>query len=91
MTAEILNWTGHVLRGKRKDLGQIKSREEAQRTGVYILFGLDDEGDLTAYVGEGDNVVARLTQHDAKKDFWEDVVIITSKDMNLTCNISSAR
>ena len=39
MTAEILNWTGHMLRGRRKDLGRIKNREEAQRTGVYILLG----------------------------------------------------
>lgn len=84
MTAEILNWTGHMLRGRRKDLGRIKNREEAQRTGVYILLGPDDEGGLAAYIGEGDNVVTRLAQHDAKKNFWEDVVIITSKDMNLT-------
>lgn len=84
MTAEILNWTGHMLRGRRKDLGRIKNREEAQRTGVYILLGPDDTGGLAVYIGEGDNVVTRLAQHDAKKDFWEDVVIITSKDMNLT-------
>ena len=84
MTAEILNWTGHLLRGRRKDLGRIRTREEAERTGVYILFGPNDEGGLTAYIGEGDSVAARLVQHDAKKDFWEDVVIITSKDMNLT-------
>ncbi len=39
MTAEILNWTGHMLRGRRSDLGDIKRREEAKRTGVYVLFG----------------------------------------------------
>lgn len=84
MTAEILNWTGHMLRARRKDLGRIKTREEAQRTGVYVLFGTDDEGEPAAYIGEGDNVVKRLENHNANKDFWEDVVIITSKDMNLT-------
>lgn len=84
MTAEILNWTGHMLRGRRKDLGRIRAREEAQRTGVYVLFGTDDEGEAAAYIGEGDNVVRRLENHNANKDFWEDVVIITSKDMNLT-------
>ncbi|QGU04697.1 GIY-YIG nuclease family protein [Corynebacterium comes] len=84
MTAEILNWTGHMLRARRKDLGRIKGREEAQRTGVYVLFGTDEEGEPAAYIGEGDNVVRRLENHNANKDFWEDVVIITSKDMNLT-------
>lgn len=84
MTAEILNWTGHMLRARRKDLGRIKTREEAQRTGVYVLFGTDEEGEPAAYIGEGDNVFKRLENHNANKDFWEDVVIITSKDMNLT-------
>ena len=84
MTAEILNWTGHMLRARRKDLMRVRGREEAQRTGVYVLFGTDEDGEPAAYIGEGDNVVKRLENHNANKDFWEDVVIITSKDMNLT-------
>ena len=84
MTAEILNWTGHMLRGRRSELGEIKRREEAKRTGVYILFGTDEEDQPAAYIGEGDMVANRLDQHNNNKDFWKDVVIITSKDMNLT-------
>ena len=84
MTAEILNWTGHMLRGRRSELGEIKRREEAKRTGVYILFGTDEEDQPAAYIGEGDFVANRLDQHNIHKDFWKDVVIITSKDMNLT-------
>lgn len=84
MTAEILNWTGHMLRGRRSDLGDIKRREEAKRTGVYVLFGTNDEDEPAAYIGEGDYVANRLDQHNLNKDFWKDVVIITSKDMNLT-------
>ncbi|MBV7282443.1 GIY-YIG nuclease family protein [Corynebacterium sp. TAE3-ERU30] len=84
MTAEILNWTGHMLRARRKDLARLKNREEAQRTGVYVLFGTNEDGEPAAYIGEGDNVIRRLENHNARKDFWEDVVIITSKDMNLT-------
>lgn len=84
MTAEILNWTGHMLRGRRSELGEIKRREEAKRTGVYVLFGTNDEDEPAAYIGEGDYVANRLDQHNLNKDFWKDVVIITSKDMNLT-------
>lgn len=84
MTAEILNWTGHMLRARRKDLGHLKIRDEAKRTGVYVLFGSDEDDEPAAYIGEGDNVVKRLENHNSTKDFWEDVVIITSKDMNLT-------
>lgn len=84
MTAEILNWTGHMLRVRRKDLARVKDRPEASRTGVYVLFGPGDNGRTRAYIGEGDSVVKRLERHHVHKDFWEDAVIITSKDMNLT-------
>ena len=38
------------------------------------------------YVGEGDNVLTRLTKHegDEARDFWTRTVIVTSKDENLT-------
>ncbi|MDR1512110.1 MAG: GIY-YIG nuclease family protein [Propionibacteriaceae bacterium] len=82
-TAEIMNWTGHVVAAQRSDLGELLQREEAKRTGVYILLG-DDQ----AYVGEADVIRERLKQHNRPepdgKDFWTDVVIVTSKDANLT-------
>lgn len=84
MTAEIGNWTGHVLRGKRLEVGEIRKRHEAGRTGIYILFGTNAEGDDVAYIGESDNVGKRLGEHDIQKDFWDEVAIITSKDANLT-------
>ena len=84
MTAEIGNWTGHVLRGKRLELGEIRKRTEAGRTGIYILFGSNADGDSVAYIGESDNVGKRLVEHDSRKDFWDEVTIITSKDANLT-------
>lgn len=86
LTAEIMGWTGHVLKGGRDKLGEIRQRREAQRTGVYILLGEDVEsaGGRLAYIGQSDNVGNRLAQHDVKKEFWTEVVIITSKDENLT-------
>lgn len=85
MTAEIVNWTGHVLKGTRDKLAEIRSRSEAQRTGVYILLGDDtDAGGRMAYIGQSDDVAKRLHQHDASKDFWTDVVVVTNKDLNLT-------
>lgn len=87
ITAEIMNWTGHVLKGTRDKLAAIRSRPEAQRTGVYILLGEDEQtGDAMAYIGQSDDVAKRLTHHDRdeKKAFWNDVLVITSKDQNLT-------
>ena len=84
VTAEIMNWTGHVFKGSRSELGRIYQREEAQRTGVYILLGDKSDGSPLAYIGESDNIASRLKQHAAKKSFWSEVVFVTSKDGNLT-------
>ena len=84
-TAEITNWTGHVLAARRSDLAELLNREEAQRTGVYLLLG-DDEaavGDTRCYVGEADVVAERLKRQ-REHEFWDRVVVITSKDANLT-------
>jgi len=83
-TAEVGNWTGHLIAARRSDLGDLLRRDESKRTGVYILWG-DDQ----AYIGEADVIRERLRKHnlpetDGGKDFWTDVVIITSKDSNLT-------
>jgi hypothetical protein len=83
--AEITNWTGHVLSARRSDLADLLKRDEAQRTGVYLLLG-DDEaavGDVRCYIGEADVVADRLRRQ-RDQEFWDRVVVITSKDSNLT-------
>jgi len=85
-TAEITNWTGHVLSARRSDLADLLKRDEAQRTGVYVLLG-DDEaaiGNTRCYIGEADVIADRLRSQQRDKDFWDRVVVITSKDANLT-------
>ena len=85
VTAEIMNWTGHVLRGKRDKIGEIRRRPEARRTGVYILTGDDPQASSgrQAYIGQSDDVAARIQGHQ-DKEFWDEVTIITSEDSNLT-------
>lgn len=86
LTAEIMNWTGHVVAAPRTRFEDAFARQELKRTGVYFLIGPDDEGsDLTkVYVGEGDEIGKRLYSHNKDKEFWERFVAVTSKDMNLT-------
>ena len=85
-TAEITNWTGHVLRASRSDLADLLKRDEAQRTGAYLLLGEDESAieNTRCYIGEADVVADRLRYHQRDKDFWDRVVVITSKDANLT-------
>lgn len=83
-TAEIMNWTGHVLSARRSDIGTLTSRRELAGTCIYLLLGEDEDGAVRCYVGETDDFVARLRQHNANKSFWDRVVVVTSKDANLT-------
>ncbi|MCP1314230.1 MULTISPECIES: GIY-YIG nuclease family protein [unclassified Halomonas] len=93
-TAEIMNWTGHVLAGPRTKLSELVQRPECGRTGIYFLVGPDPDNSLRplVYIGESDDVSTRLKQHNRPemagpgggKDFWERVCLITSKDQNLT-------
>lgn len=93
LTAEIMNWTGHVVAAPRSDIADLLAREEVRRTGVYLLIGDDPESlapsGKAVYVGEGDDIAVRLRQHARPeevggKDFWDRVVILTSKDANVT-------
>jgi len=77
LTAEVFNWTGHVLRIPRTRLAEGLRRAEAAQTGVYLLIGTDDEGAL-AYIGEAENIATRLAQHARGKDWWDQAVIITA-------------
>ena len=81
-TAEIIGWTGHVLSGPRADIADILKRPEAARNGVYILLGEDEDavGGIKCYIGKTENFSARFRDHDAKKDFWDRAVLVTSKD-----------
>jgi Domain of unknown function (DUF4357) len=77
LTAEVFNWTGHVLRIPRTRLAEGLRRSEASQTGVYLLIGSDDDGPL-AYIGEAEDVATRLGQHARGKDWWDQAVIITT-------------
>lgn len=83
--AELDNWAGQAVVCPRSRLGELGKWPEAQRPGVYFLFEARvGDSKQTAYIGEAENVVKRLVDHDRKKEFWNEVIIFTSKDENLT-------
>lgn len=77
-TAEVFNWTGHVLYTPRTSLAEALKRKEAKYTGVYILLGKSDEDIPLAYIGESENVAQRITSHAQTKDWWTSAVLITT-------------
>ena len=78
------NWVGLGLVFPRAQYPEVRKRSELKRPGIYILWGPDEETQLTkVYIGEGDEVLSRLDQHAKQKDFWTHAAVFTSKDDNL--------
>lgn len=77
LTAELFNWTGHVLMTPRTQIAAALARAEASYAGVYLLIG-ELEGEPRAYIGEGEDIAARIKQHDVNKDWWTSAILITA-------------
>lgn len=82
LTAEVFNWTGHVLMSPRTQIAPALARREASYTGVYLLLGQQD-GEPLAYIGESEDISSRIRNHDLRKDWWSTAVLVTSAANNL--------
>ncbi|MBS1301663.1 GIY-YIG nuclease family protein [Loktanella sp. SALINAS62] len=82
LTAEVFNWTGHVLRTPRTQIAKALARQESGYTGVYILIG-DRDGEPLAYIGEAEDMRHRIKKHVAEKDWWNEAILITTSANNL--------
>jgi len=77
------------LSGKAYKIPRIKVKDCSDRedlttsTGVYLLFGKDDEGKDQVYIGEAETILKRLNQQLTSKDFWNETIVFISKDDNL--------
>ena len=71
---EQLNWTGIGVAFPRAMWSELsKKRDEFGTAGVYVLIGpAEGEEDLpTVYVGQGDVIRTRISEHYKQKDFWD--------------------
>ena len=76
-------WTGQGVAFPRAALPDARNRDELKRTGVYVLWDRDPAGAVPeVYIGQSDNVLSRLIEHEKNKDFWTDAIAFTSKDDN---------
>src|SRR5688572_27635681 len=84
--ATLHGWTGAILVASQSTFGALTARPEADRTGVYILYGPDpnDSLKMRAYIGEADSVRSRIAQSAGERGFWETAVVVTSSDDALT-------
>ena len=77
---ELSNWNGRVYKISRNELPEFSQRDDAENTGVYFLFGKDEENNDTVYVGEAEKMFSRLKQHLKDSEYWNDCIAVISKD-----------
>lgn len=83
------NWTGVIYKIPRIQLGDLKSRDEMKQSGIYFLFGRDEDKqkDVT-YIGQattrknGEGVLLRIQEYtrDIHADYFNDVIILTTQN-----------
>lgn len=75
-----LSSTGIFFAFPRTKWEELKSRKELTNAGIYILSGYAGSDDElpTIYVGQADNVLNRIEQHDKNKDFWDKAIVFVS-------------
>lgn len=81
-----LNWTGIGVSFPRAAWPELRSRNEFDRAGVYVLSGpaegKDDDLPMI-YVGQGDGVRDRIESHFGKKLFWDWAHVFVSSNGGL--------
>jgi hypothetical protein len=87
--AQIAMSTIQAIAFRRNQLRRVRDTfPEIERPGVYVLIGADETepGRLLGYIGESEGVGGRLATHsaDSARSFWNDTVVLVSKDENLT-------
>lgn len=83
--AEITNRTISAVFIPRIKLNQANKRDEIQNVGTYFLFGKNEEHSLQqVYIGESEDCLKRLRDHNRNKDFWTHAVVMVSKTSALT-------
>ena len=85
------NWTGVIYKIPRIQLSDLKSRDEMKQSGIYFLFGRDEnkQKDVT-YIGQatnrknGEGVLLRVQEHtrDNHADYFNDVIILTTQNIS---------
>ena len=66
LTAEIMNWTGHVLTGPRSKLAELVQRPECARTGVYFRTAWVVEGSGQTYAAWQEQQLADMERVDER-------------------------
>ncbi|MEM9983566.1 MAG: GIY-YIG nuclease family protein [Bacteroidota bacterium] len=78
--AEITNRVVKAVLVPRNKLEYVSTRNELNNVGIYFLFGeSSDMAKPIVYIGEAEDCLERLKQHNRVKEFWNYAVVMVSK------------
>ncbi|MFD1314273.1 GIY-YIG nuclease family protein [Namhaeicola litoreus] len=78
--AEITNRVVKAVLVPRNKIDYISTRTELNNVGIYFLFGESAEkAKPIVYIGEAEDCLDRLKQHNRTKEFWNYAVVMVSK------------
>lgn len=79
ISIEDSSWNaGELYSAPRASVNDLLETDACKKYGVYLLLSSD-----MVYVGQSFDLAKRITQHTVGKDWWESVVILTTKDDSL--------
>lgn len=83
--AEITTRIVQVIEVPRKLLADFLKMPESDQVALYFLFSEDEGGtDRKVYIGQTGDLRNRLADHDKKKEFWEQALVLVSRTNSLT-------
>ena len=80
ISIEDSSWnSGELYSAPRDSVSELLETDACKKYGVYLILSKS-----MVYVGQPSDLSKRITQHTVGKDWWESVVILTTKDDSLT-------
>ncbi|MCS4537184.1 MULTISPECIES: GIY-YIG nuclease family protein [unclassified Mycoplasma] len=80
------NWTGLAFKVPRLYLDKSKDRQDLKQSGVYFLFGKNDDDEDQVYIGQagirknGEGILFRVMEHLKDPDYFNEAVILTTQN-----------
>jgi Domain of unknown function (DUF4357) len=76
-----LNKTGVGVVFNRSTFTESRKDEHFDKPGVYVLVGASEASTLPMiYIGEAENILERLTNHNSRLDFWDKAIFFTTSN-----------
>lgn len=82
----LANWTGLAFKVPRSHLDKCSNRDDLKQSGIYFLFGKNDNDEDEVYIGQagirknGKGVLGRVIEHLNDEVYFSDAILLTTQN-----------